>query len=729
MRRLGNNMNLKDFLTNKDNPPELYWSIVIEDGWTQAGIWFIGESAAEVISISPGAAWSTEEELTGAVDAALSSAIQKLPENYKEPNKTVFGVSASWVKGGEIAEEYLAKIKKLCTDLSLSPVGFVVLPEAIAHLCKSEEGSPLNAIILGLGQGKIEISVFKLGSLVGTTDVSRSVSLVEDVTEGLSRFEGASPLPSRFIVYNGKEGELEEAKETLLQTSWEGIEKIKFLHTPKAEVLSSERKVLATSLAGAAEIGHVSQVDSPAPAFPEEKEETLEKQTVENVSAENLGFAIGQDVSAKGSELQNIVPVQQTQLVDSPPKQTFNAGKKASEYLQKTKNLFHSFSLKANAAPRLKNNSLIGILTILVFVAIAAIIAWWFLPTAKISVFVTPKRFEQQTQLTFNSGGTADISTGLIPAQVFTEKISGDKTKSTTGTKLIGNKATGSIQIANGNGTPINLTAGTLLTSSAGLKFVTNSTASVSGQILPGSPGTASINVTSYDIGSQYNLGKGEVFSIGNYSKAMVAGTSLGDFTGGSSQEISAVSADDQKNLETSLLGELTQNVTNAISEKISTDQVFVTELASVAVSNKVYSGKVGDAADSVKLSLDLNATGLAADKTKLIEYAKSVLKDKVPSGFTLENDQIDFKFKFSSGASGNYIYDVTIGANFLPQLDNEKTVKQITGKSRTVVENYFNSIPGFGHAEITLKPHLPGFLGTLPRIPKNITLVVRAEQ
>jgi len=720
-------MNLKDFLTSRENPPELYWSIVIEEGWIQAGIWYIGE-AAEVVSISPGAAWSTEDELTGAVDAALSSAIQKLPENYKEPNKTVFGVAASWVKDGEIAEEYLAKIKKLCTDLSLSPVGFVVLPEAIAHLCKSEEGSPLNAIILGLGSGKIEISVFKLGNLVGTTDVSRSVSLVEDVTEGLSRFEGANPLPSRFIVYNGKEGELEEAKENLLQTSWEGIEKIKFLHTPKAEALSPERKVLATCLAGAAEIGNVSQVDSKEPEYLGKKEEEVNTIPVANVTAENLGFAIGQDVTAGKPEIENVVPPQKPEQVN-PSKPSFNPVKIAGEYLQKTKNIFHSFSLKANAAPRVKNNTLIGILTVVVFAMIAAILSWWFFPTAKIVVYVTPKRFEQQVKLSFSSSGVMDASAGIIPAQVITEEVTGDKTKSATGTKLIGNKATGSVQIANGNGTAINLSAGTLLTSSAGLKFVTNSTASVSGQILPGSPGTANIDVTAFDIGSQYNLGKGEVFSIGNYSKAMVAGTSQADFSGGSSQEISAVSAEDMKNLQTELKGELVQNALNNISAKVTQDQVFVTDLAGIDTVSEVFSNKIGDQADSVKLSLKLSAIGIAADKEKLIEYAKSVLNDKTPSGFELNSDQIDFKFKFLVKENGNYVYDVTIGANFLPEIDIQKTIKQIAGRSPKMAENYFNSIPGFGHAEIKLKPNLPGFLGALPRIPKNITLVVSAEQ
>ena len=174
-------MNLKNFLVNRDKPPELYWSLVIETGWAQAGIWYIGESVAEVISISPPAAWETEDELTGAVDAALSSAVAKLPENYQEPSKTVFGVPSAWIKGGEISDEYLARIKDICTDLSLNPVGFVVLSEAIAHLYKSEEGSPLSVIILGLGKEFLEISVFKLGNLVGTSQVARSVSLIEDV--------------------------------------------------------------------------------------------------------------------------------------------------------------------------------------------------------------------------------------------------------------------------------------------------------------------------------------------------------------------------------------------------------------------------------------------------------------------------------------------------------------------------------------------------------------------
>jgi hypothetical protein len=287
----------------------------------------------------------------------------------------------------------------------------------------------------------------------------------------------------------------------------------------------------------------------------------------------------------------------------------------------------------------------------------------------------------------------------------------------------------GNVQIANGNSAAINLAAGAILTSSNGFKFVTNSSASISGQLLPGSPGTANIDVTAGDIGAQYNLAKGEIFSVGNYSKSLVAGTSTADFSGGSSQEIAAVSRDDQTNLENDLKSELTQNTKNNILAKISTDHIFVNDLAGVAITTENFDHKVGDSADSLKLSLSLNSTGIAADKSKLIEYAISVLKDKTPPGYSLKADQIDFKFTFVSLADGKYNYNVTIGANYLPQIDQGKIISLITGKTPAVVQNYFGSIPGFDHAEVTLGIKFPGPLGTLPRVVKNITIEVKSAQ
>jgi hypothetical protein len=731
-------MNLKDFLNNRDKPPELYWSLVIEKGWVQAGIWYIGEANAEVLNISPGAAWGSEDELVGACDAALSSCVAKLPENYEEPNKTVFGVASSWVKNGEIQDEYLAMIKKVCTDLSLTPVGFVVLSEAIAHLYKSEEGSPLNAIIVGLGSENLEISIFKLGNLIGTTSVARSVSITEDVTEGLSRFESASPLPSRMVVFNGKGGELEEAKEELMKASWEGSEKMKFLHTPKAEILASDRKVLATCLAGAAEIGNATGVFSKEEKIEEESypmESEIKNVTTPSaeITAEDLGFMVGEDVTKNQQPI--VSPPQAVPVVSpKPPVPKIGPSPNMGSYLQKTKSLFHNFSSRFKVrGPKISSQgskkTLYFILVLILLIALGGGAAYWFIPKAVVTIFVAPKSFQEQVSVSFSTAGTFDESKAIIPAQTITSQASGDKTKSTTGVKLVGDKAAGSVQIANGNGDSIELAAGTILTSTSGLKFVTNTEASISGQLLPGTPGTATLAVTAGDIGAQYNLAKGEVFKVGVFDKSQVAATSQGDFSGGSSQQIAAVSTDDQKGLESDLKTELSGQVMTDLQGKVSDSQFFVNDLAALDIASENFDHKAGDVADTLKLSLSVNGTGVLADKLKLRQYAADTLKDKIPAGYALRNSQINFKFTFTGKQNGNLVYTANISANFLPMVNSDDIINKILGRTVPVTVDYLSTVPGYTRAEIKLNPPLPGPFKTLPHIKKNITIEVAADQ
>lgn len=744
-------MNLKDILTSKDSHPELFWAMVIEKGLVQAGIWYIDEGAAKVVGIGTGIPWENEEELVEVTDSALSSAIQKLPEDFPEPQKTVFGVTTSWVKDGEISPENLGKIKKICTELSLTPMGFVVLPEAIAHLYESDEGSPLNAIVLKSGNDSLELSVFKLGELVGTTEVSRSVSLVDDVVEGLSRFNGVSPLPTRFIVYDGKEGELEETRQILIQANWEEG-KISFLHTPQVEILTTDRKILATALAGGSEIGNVTSVvksneEEPTEILEEEirKEEPQDipeaQETPVSASAGDFGFTVGEDVSSmKVEDIQNVGEVPEQRPVIAPslnpepqpfPKAAPALVKNPINYFAKSKDLFHSFSKmfsKVNPQGPSQNKWLIVALSLLGVGVLTIVFLWWFVQKAAVNIYVVPKRSEENVQITFDTNGQYDAAGSTIPAKILTEQVSGEKTKSTTGTKLIGDKAKGTVQIANGNSAAINLAAGTILTSSSGFKFVTDTESSVSGQLLPGSPGTATVNVTAFDIGSSYNLVKGEVFSVGNYSKALVAATSTGDFSGGSSQQISAVSQDDQTSLENDLKNELSQNAKSDLSAKVGNNEIFVNDLALFEIKNENFDHKVGDSAESIKLGLTLEATGLAADKEKLIEYAQGILRSKTPDGYTLSPDQIDFKFTFLDGADGKYTYSVVVGGNFLPDVDTESIKKKILGRPVSVATDYLNSLPGFDHADVVLKIKFPGPLKTIPRVSKNITISVRPE-
>ena len=706
---------------------DLYWAVVLEPGWIQAGVWEIAENKAEVVSVSPVTPWETDSEIVGASDAALSSAIQLLPEDLKEPSKTVFGVPPSWVDKGQIKEEYLQKIKEICTELSLEPSGFVVLSEAISHLIKIEEGSAVNAIIAGFGKDYLELSVFKLGNLVGTTQVARSVSFFDDVKEGLSRFALTDGLPSRVVIYDGKEGELENVKDALTAANWESVNRVKFLHTPKIEIFSPEKKVTAVALAGAAEIAGVAEVVQKKEEFFKEGELSKEDQNIvapdKSLSPEELGFVVGEDIApkypAQVERKQEVVevPVYKSKLFN------FNLLKKKFNLLLSKKP-----NLRLPKVGGRKNLTILGSVTgAFVFLFL---LFWLFYPKANLKIYVSPKRFEEKAEITvLKDSGSTDIASKIIAGKIASVQVSGEKTKSTTGTKKVGDKARGSVNIQNGTGSILKLSEGTLVTAANNLKFSLVSSASISAALSPSAPGTYVVEVTAEGIGAEYNLAKNEVLSVGNYSKSEVDAIATTDFSGGSSRDISAVSLDDANSLLNSLTSELSGNAKKDLASSIPPDQFLIEDSLIATASSKVFSNKVGDEASNLKLSLGLKSSAIYVSKKDLIDLSQNVLSGEVPSGFYLDPVNLSFSFSRVKDLSSTSLFNLTIKADFLPKEDIASLTKAVSGKSTSKVEEKFSKIPGFVRAEINTKPKLPWIFGYLPRLSKNISIEILGER
>lgn len=706
-------MNLKDFLVRRNGEKELFWALVVEPGWVQAGIWEIGEEKAKVIALSPPTPWETDADLVGACDTALSASIQNLAEGEKEPSKTVFGVPPSWVSGGKIKEEYLTKIKTVCGELSLEPTGFVVLPEAIAHLFKSEEGSPLNAIVVGVGNQNLEIAVFRLGNLSGTTQVARSVSVTDDISEGLSRFAGGEALPSRFILYDGKEGALEEVRQAVINANWEGYEKIKFLHAPKVEIIPPDTKVIACALAGGAEIAHVSGVQTL------KKEEPKEEET----APEKVGFFVGKDVGEKEVAVTSEQPAVEQKRVPTPPPKTGTFFSEALSSIEGFKPTLPTgfFARFTGKAPLFG----LGFLLILI---VLGFIFWWFFPKAEVTIFVSPRALEEKVPVRMDPDRKdPDLTAGILPGEILKTEVSGEKTKATSGTKTVGEKARGTVRIQNGTAANVNLSAGTTLIAANDLRYSLVESASVSAALSPTIPGTATAEVTAAAIGAEYNLAKDESFKVGNYPKAEVDAVATSDFSGGSSREISAVAPLDLTTLEEELTKELLDEAKDKISSELAPNKILIQESAVSKALSRTFSNKVDDEAANIQLSLDLEVTSLAIERKVLTDLSMEVLKGKTPEGFILRESQIEFTFEGKGGEEPNS-YDLTISANFLPEVKSDEIAKKIAGRAPKVAETYLTSIPSFSRAEIKVTPRFPGRLLTLPHVAKRITIEVAKD-
>ncbi|KKP34384.1 MAG: hypothetical protein UR24_C0001G0449 [Candidatus Woesebacteria bacterium GW2011_GWF2_32_16] len=550
----------------------------------------------------------------------------------------------------------------------------------------------------------MDISVFNLGKLVGTTIVARSVSVEEDLLEGLSRLAvNQESFPPRILLYNQKEPELEEIKSALESFEWGKIGESGFLHTPKLEIIEPDNKILAVCLAGGSEMEEVTgikiglQIDNLKNNEVVEKTEksTFNKpEELENVSEpkgitpEDLGFVVG----SGGGEI----------------KKKFN--------LKLPKLPVFKFKKPTVNFATNKRPFIIGGIT-LVTIFVIGFVLWWFLPKASVTVFVSPKKLEERINLEFGT----DISSKNVD-----ETVSGDKTKSTTGTKTVGEKAKGSVKIQNGTAFAINLPSGTIITSATDLRFVTTKTASISGALSPSEPGTTVIDVEAGSIGSEYNLAKDEIFKVANYPKAEVDATSTNNLTGGTSRQISAVSESDRSTLLKDLTNELLDEAKTKLKEKISEEDLLIEPSLKIEVKNEDFSNKVGDEASTIKLSLELNVVGNTVSKKNLTDISKRQLEGKIPSGFVLHEDQILYDF---SSTSDETKFEVIISVNLLPNINPDEIAKKIVGKYPNLAESYLGNVPGFVRAEFRIKPLLPGKLGTLPHLYKNISVEISAER
>lgn len=697
-------MDLKSIIGKTQENKESFWALLLEQGWISAAIWEVAGEEVKIVSQGSSARWPEEEDLVGSVDTALSSCVTGLPEDYDEPEKTVFGLPSSWIEDGNITPPNLEKLKKVCEDLSLVPSGFVVLSEAIAHFVKANEGSPLSGVTVGISEKSLEIALFKLGKQAGVFEVSRSVSVVEDLVEGLVRFGTDEVFPSRIVIYDGKDADLEDVRSALSDAPWDSIEKIKFLHTPKIDVISPSEKIEAVCLAGGSEIAGVTKVagkrEENFSSIPDDVQNISEPDS--NLTAQDLGF------------------VQNTTSVPIPPITPPTSEKKDIFPTKKFNLKFPKVNIKK---PKIKLPSgsgkkplIVGLVSVVVFL-IAGFLFWWFYPTASVTVFVSPKKLDETMQITLGE----DFSSRTV-----SEEVADEKTKSTTGTKLVGERATGSVKIQNGTANTINLDIGTIVSSSNDMKFVTESTASISAALSPSSPGVATVEVKAYDIGSEYNLAKDEVFKIGNYPKADVDAISTDDFSGGSSRQISAVSEEDIEELENSLTQELVRKATKNFTEKISSEELLIDSSLTTKTDSIDFSNKVGDEASTLKLSLSLTVTGRVVSKKDLIGKTTTVLQGKIPTGFVLRDDQL--KFKFTQDGDSEDIFDVGVVVNLLPNVDTDDVAKKVVGKYPQLAREYLSGVPGFIRAEFKIKPLFPGKLGTLPHVVKRIEVGVSAD-
>ncbi len=700
-------MELKNLLTKlkhkEENHQEYFFAVEITEEIIKTAIWTVTDGQTQVVKIGQSQTWDgqTQEKLVSAIDQSISAISANISP---EPSGVIFGLPEAWMDSDNIIPDKKTFLKAVCQELELKPLGFVISNTAVIQYLKIDEGTPPSAIFLQLSSTEINLSLVKLGKLIGTQLVGRSGDLGQDVEEGLSRFDKIDTLPSRMILYDGHT-DFEEDKQQLTSYDWE--EKLPFIHVPKVEALPPDASIKAICLAGGSEVAKSLGFDIKTP--------------VAALSASDLGFVSG-DVAQQSKPAPPPEPKPEPPPKLNPPTGGPNLIQLIKEKLSR---------LKFPSAPKAIIWIAAGFLGLLIFV----FSAYWYLPKAQITLYFEPKTIETNLTLTIDPQvSTLDPIKAILPGESVDISVEGSQSIPTTGTALIGDPATGNITIYNKTAQTKSFPKGTILIGPNNLTFsldedttATSSSSREEGENTIITPGKADASITAQNIGADSNLSADTRLSFKQFSEDDYYAKTSG-LSGGTSQEVKAVSQADQDKLLAAATTELINKAQTELQNRLGGDKALVTVEDQEKFISKKFNHSVNEQADTLVLESKLEYTALSYSQKDLQLLLNEAVKEKIPENFQVSDSSETELEPAQLNKDKTATIQAAFKANLLPKLDLEAIKKQLKGHYPSAIQDYLTSLPSFLSADIIIKPNLPSGLKTLPHVTKNILLEVKTK-
>lgn len=692
--------------------PQQFLAIEIANEIVKTAVWQVVDQKTKVVSAGSVEEWKTDstQDLLTAIDHSLSKALESIET---EPSQTIFGLPESWASTEGIADAKKDVLKTITDKLSLTPIGFVVSTEAMVHYFRIKEGGPPSLIFLNLSETEVTVTVVNLGTIEGSEIVGRSEDICADVEEGLARFTGQEHLPARMVIYDGNL-DLETIKQNLISYDW--LAKLSFLHFPQIDTLSRDASISAIAIAGGSEVAR--SLGIPVAPPPDEEEPVVSPAQPSDNSAEMIGQA--DQISPDTSLLAKLNPLIYLQRL-SPKLPS------SSSLLSSSKNLFRSLPLP----PMI----ITGILLLIIFLIIG-FIAYWQLPTATVTIYLKPQEIDKDIEFTLDPTlDILDAENASLPAAEKAIEIEGEKEAATTGEKLVGERATGKVEIFNRTQSEKTFPAGTILSVDT-FNFTLDETVSVASASTQENsdfstttvPSSAEGTVTAVDIGDNYNFAADTQLAVANFASSSFVAKADSDFTGGFSREIKAVSEADHDELRLALIEELTQQAAEDVSTE-SNNQLGIVQLEEVDVIDENFSADVGDEAEKIRVTMRVRFPIYTYQLADLSLLLKDQNQADIPEGQTLSQDDLEVEV-ISPSLNDDGTISVTAKAKLklISDLNEADIIQNIKGRYPPQTQEYFASLPNFSRLETKFNTSLPARLKTFPRKADNITIEVKIE-
>lgn len=730
----------------KKEKPSYFLALLLRDETATASLF--EESFGKLRVIGEGKAHfarsleaANEEEFLETLDKAISAAEALLPQEV-ETHKTIFGVKENWVEDAKIKKEYLRILKNASDALGLSPIGFLTIHEAIAHLLQKEEGAPVSAILVEVEREHLAVTLIRAGRIVETKRTKRedaasnAATAASDVAATTDRllhhFTHYEVLPSRLIIFDGVSSErIEDTIQEFIAHQWS--KRLPFLHVPQITPLSRGFDAKAVLFGAAVQMGFE--------VLDKEEKESKERK-LETTSGEHFGFAKDTDVAASNAasaksnaaSAKSELVAAKSDLVATKQKNQQKGESKRKEMLRATGHIFlramrHFLQAVLPFIGRASKTKIFLFPPLAALVVLLLLLGYFFGVKADVVLLVSPKIIEKIHDVTFTTANTSDLTKNLIAARTVTTTQEASMETATTGKKEVGEKAKGTITLFSRLSESRTFPQNSLLTASNDLQFTLDKDITLaSSSADASSPATTvKVSISAKNIGKEYNAPSGTKFTIGQISQSLLVGKNDAPFEGGTKKEIPAVAKEDLLKLEEELPKKQENSAQEALTKDIANDEVLLPAIVHTTLEKKTFSKNFGEEATKVNLSASVSYQTVAYKKEEIEKFATNLLKQD--ETMRVAKDGIRYEVKGVGQKSGKETQaTITFKGAFLPNFESRKLSQTIAGKSFQQAQEILLKLGQVEAVDIALVPKLPLLPAFLPRIERNIRIIVETE-
>lgn len=764
------------FLKSKEKPKNFFLSLLIKPDKVGAILFEEINSklfilATNEIDVGRDTSDLTGEELLSAADKVISFVEGKLPEGT-EVEKTIFSAPYYWVSDGKIRQEYLEKLKNVCRDLGLVPVGYIVSIEAIVAFLQKKEGAPISGIFIEVTSDKMLLYVVRASKIIEEKQSQIQENIVQSAEKLLQEVESVDVLPSKIILLDYKDGS--RVQQEFLSHQWS--REIPFLHLPQVMLLERgfENEAIINGVATQMELevlhdvslrdrtvlgpagvlrekeepeGQLEQVDSKDFGFRKDGELETEKKAEDEEQVQKESGTKTEGTEDDEEEKEKRGPQLRSQLgkEDEPNISYFKEGdqekdgveEQSKELSSKIKipnvssvlSLFQNLRipkikgipLAQNFSGPLKIKLILSLFGVILFALFVSFVYYNFILRAEIRIMADKKSVDKTQNIVFSKNQTSGTNINIELAE---ETASGEEKKNSTGKKETGDKAKGTVTIYSSLSREQTFSKGIAIKSvTTKHEYSFNENVKVASSSGLTDVKTVKAQVTASEIGKEFNLPSQTKFTVGTFDSSEVEAKNESAFTGGTKKETTVVSEEDLEELLSEITAKLEKEAVSAVRKKLPSDQDILSSALSSEVLERKYTKKEGEEAGSVGITAKIRYSIGKYKKIDVNSVVESLSRSDIPGTYVLKTSDSNVEITNVKIGKDRVSAVLKVNAVYIPQIESEKLAESLKGKSHSAASKQIKNIAGVTDVVITFKNNLPFMPLILPQNGKNILI------